>query len=501
MTRVGSLPGVERRREAPQRVAALDRGVYLVAGAVTVVLLGLSGRYGPHRDELYFLAAGDHPDWGYPDQPPLTPLIAALADGVAPGSLLALRVVPALVAGLVVVLLADLARELGGGRSAQLLTALVTATGAGLLVVCHMLSTATLDLAAWTVVIWLTVRLLHRDTPRSWLLVGLAVGVGLQNKHLIALLATALAVGVAVTPSLRHHLRSPWPYAGAALASVIWLPNLLWQAANGWPQLELAADVRAEYGTAAGAVELVALQLILLSPVGFVLAAIGLVALLRRPDWAFARPVAVAYLGLLPFFLLTGGKGYYLLPLLPPLAAAGVVVLEQRWSAYRLKLVAAAVAVIALFPLPALLPVLPAETLDGTFYPAMNEDGMETIGWPRVVATVREVVDGLPVAQRDSAVVVTSNYGEAGSLQWYGLDAPVHSGHNAYADWGPPRQAGPVVWVGFRAPDPAALAGCRRAATLDTGVDNEEDGNGVWVCTGPSRSWPHAWRLLTHLSA
>jgi hypothetical protein len=211
--------------------------------------------------------------------------------------------------------------------------------------------------------------------------------------------------------------------------------------------------------------------------------------------------VAVAYVLLLPFFLLTGGKGYYLLPLLPPLAAAGSVVLEQRWSAYRMKVVAAAVVVTALFPLPALLPVLPVSTLDDTFYPALNEDGMETIGWPRVVATVRDVVDDLPPGQRGSAVVVTSNYGEAGSLQWYGLDVPVHSGHNAYGDWGPPRQAGPVVWVGFRAPDPAALADCRRAATLDTGVDNEEDGNGVWVCAGPVGGWDAAWSRLRHLSA
>ena len=479
----------------------IARPVYLVAAAVVLVLLLLAGRYGPHRDELYFLAAGDHLAWGYPDQPPLTPLLAAAADGLAPGSLLALRVLPALLAGLVVVLAADLARELGGGRPAQLLAALVTGTGAGVLVVGHMLSTTTVDLATWSLAVWLTVRLLHRDTPRAWLLVGLVVGVGLQNKHLVGLLAAALAVGVAVTPSLRHHLRSPWPYAGAALAAAIWLPNLLWQAANDWPQLELASDVREEYGTAGGAVELLAMQLILLNPLGAVLAATGLVAVLRRPGWAFARPVGVAYVVLLPVFLLTGGKGYYLLPLLPPLAAAGAVVLEQRWSTYRLKVFALAVGLTALFPVPALLPVLPADTLDATFYPALNEDGMETIGWPRVVRTVREAIDGLPAAQRASAVVVTSNYGEAGALQWYGLGVPVHSGHNAYAEWGPPEQAGPVVWVGFGAPDPAALTGCRRTATLRTGVDNEEDGNGVWLCDGPARSWSHTWPLLRHLSA
>ena len=480
---------------------AVTRWPLAVAGAVVALLLALAGRYGPHRDELYFVSAGQRLDWGYPDQPPLTPFVAAVADAVAPGSLFALRVLPALVAGMVVLLSADIARELRGGRGAQILAAVVTGTGAGVLVLSHMLSTATLDLAAWTVVIWLTVRLLHRNNPRVWLLVGLALGVGLLNKHLVGLLAAGLSVGIVLTPSLRHHLRTPWPYAGAAVALVLWLPNLAWQAANGWPQLELAADIRDEYRTVAGGAQLLVMQLLLLNPLGAVLGGIGLVGALRRPDLRAVRPVAIAYLVLLPFFLLTGGKGYYLLGLLPPLAAAGSVVLAQRWATYRLKVLALAVGVTALFPVPALLPVLSSETLDGTFYPALNEDAMETIGWPRVAATVRSVVDELPADQGDRAVVVTSNYGEAGALEWFDGELAVASGHNGWAAWGPPPSgAAPVVWVGAAAPDDA-LSGCEPAATLRTGVDNEEDGNGVWVCDGPSRSWERAWRLLRRLAA
>src|SRR4051812_49017009 len=110
-----------------------SRGVYLVAGAATVLLLSLAGRYGPHRDELYFIAAGNHPQWGYPDQPPLTPLLAAAADHLFPGSLFGLRFVSALLVGAIVLLTADLSRELGGDKAAQLLCAVTVATGAGVL--------------------------------------------------------------------------------------------------------------------------------------------------------------------------------------------------------------------------------------------------------------------------------------------------------------------------------------------------------------------------------
>jgi len=141
-------------------------------------------------------------------------------------------------------------------------------------------------------------------------------------------------------------------------------------------------------------------------------------------------------------------------------------------------------------------------TLDASFYPALNEDGLETIGWPSVVATVRGVLDDLPPADRRTAVVVTQNYGQAGALLWYGVDAPVFSGHNGFGDWGPPASDGPVVYVGGEdPPDRDQLAGCRPAATLRTGVDNEEDGHRVWVCTGPAGSWAQAWPKIRHLDA
>ena len=170
---------------------------------------------------------------------------------------------------------------------------------------------------------------------------------------------------------------------------------------------------------------------------------------------------AVAYLLVLAVFVVAGGKNYYLLGLLPPLAAAGSVVLAERRSAAGVRSFTVLVAATALLPLPALLPVLPAQTFADSLYPDLNEDGLETIGWPDVVAQVRGVVADLPPAQRRTAVIVTQNYGEAGALQWYGGTPPVYSGHNGYGDWGPPSSPGPVVYVGYLGEDRDALAGYR----------------------------------------
>ena len=89
--------------ELRQRVFAW-RPVVAIAAALVLLLLAVAGRYGYHRDELYFLAAGRRLAWGFVDQPPLTPALARLSKILFPDSLVGLRLWPALmVGGLVVV--------------------------------------------------------------------------------------------------------------------------------------------------------------------------------------------------------------------------------------------------------------------------------------------------------------------------------------------------------------------------------------------------------------
>ena len=302
--------------------AGRSRAVPWVATATGVVLLILAPRYGPHRDELYFVVAGHHPQRGYPDQPPLTPLLAAFLHDLAPGSLVALRSVSALLVVLVVWLAADLARAFGASRHGQLLSAVVVAVGPGVLSVGHLLSTSTLDLAVWVGVTRLAVAALGSGDRRWWLAAGLLLGVGLENKTLPAFLALGLVVGLAGSPRFRGHLASPWLWAAALVAVALWAPNLHWQATHGWPQLELGADIRAEDGGLSGAVTLVGFQLLLLGPIGGYLAVRGLGVGLRNRTGLVA-PVATAYVVVLAVLLATGGKHDYTLGLLVALAAAG----------------------------------------------------------------------------------------------------------------------------------------------------------------------------------
>ncbi|UJP39995.1 glycosyltransferase family 39 protein [Cellulomonas palmilytica] len=491
----GRGPGAARgARPAPAWGAVLA-----VAGGLVVVLLALAGRYGAHRDELYFVAAGHRPAWGYPDQPPLTPLLARLADEVAPGSVWALHVVPALVVGLLVVVAALTARELGGGRVEQVVTAVLVATGVVTLISGHMLSTTTTDTLFWALVVWLTLRTLRRDDPRGWVVVGLVAGVGLENKHLVAFLLVALAAGVLVVRETRYHARCGWAWLGAAVAVALWVPNLVWQARHGWPQLELAADIRDEYLTLGGRLEFVGLSLVLLNPVVTVVWVVGLVRLLRERSWAWARPVAWAYLGLVGLFLLTGGKAYYLAGLYPALVAAGVCALAATREPRRTARLAVIGALASLVALPAALPALPERTFADSPWAALGEDQAEMAGWGAFTQRVATLVD-----EHDAGLVLAGNYGEAGALEHARVlpdDVRVASGHNGFADWGPPPDdERAVVLTGYPVA-PVWLRGCERLPGVDSGVDNEEAQYPVFVCAGPTEPWARLWPQVRRLAA
>src|SRR3954470_6513468 len=94
-------------------ISHVKRPAIVAAAGTFAVLLATSGRYGYHRDELYFLQAGRHLAWGYPDQPPLAPFVARVVSAVAPGSLPALRLPSALIAAAVVLLAGMIAQRLG----------------------------------------------------------------------------------------------------------------------------------------------------------------------------------------------------------------------------------------------------------------------------------------------------------------------------------------------------------------------------------------------------
>ena len=468
---------------------------------MSVVLVAFASGYGYHRDELYFIAAGDHLDWAYADQGPITPLIARAMTEISAESLTVLRLPSAIAAGLTVLLTGLLARELGGSRRAEWIAAGCAAVGVVVLFTGHMLHTSTFDLLAWTAVTWLVVRALHTGNDRLWLVAGVVLGLGLLNKALPAFLAVGLLAGVAISGP-RHLLRNPYVWGGAAIALVLWMPWLLWQADRDWPQIDVSREITAG-GSASSEPRwaVVPFQFLLISPLLAPVWIAGLVALFRDPALRTFRFFAWAWVVLAVVYMAVGGKPYYLAGLLPVLLAAGALKVDAWLEGGRARtaVLATALGLSALIGGTIALPVLPAD--DASIVVDANSDVGEMIGWEDFVDTIAAVHREVP-----DAVILTSNYGEAGAIERYGPERGLpqpYSGHNAYADWGPPPDgAAPVITVGLTPSQMAAhLEGCVVRARIENseGIENDEEGQPVMVCDGPRRPWSEEWPDLRHL--
>jgi 4-amino-4-deoxy-L-arabinose transferase-like glycosyltransferase len=457
----------------PRSAARFWRGresIIFVAGLNVLLHLLAINKYGYHRDELYFLDCARHLDFGYVDHPPLTDAVIAATRWFLGDSLVAIRIPALLASTAVVVLVALMARQFGGGRFAQLLAGLSAILAPVYLVTSMMISVEGLNTLMWAVCLYLVLLISVDPTPKRWLLLGVALGTGLLAKYAIVFLGVGLAAGIAFTPAAKF-LRSKWPWIAAGLAFLIFLPNLIWQWTHGWPFIEYARDIHSSM------MEWIPLGLYLFSQVFYLNPAAlpiwsgGLLYLLAGRDMKPFRLFGVAFVTILVLLIVMKSKPYYPAPAYTILLAAGAAGAERLFSSARLKwLRPASVAALLIGGLPVLpyaLPILPVEQflaysrvvhIESAF---AFETGRrlklpqyftDMFGWDNQVEVVARVYQSLPPQERSKAIIYARNYGEAGAVNLFGRKyelPPAISGHFSYYYWGPgPADTEVVITLG-----------------------------------------------------
>lgn len=491
-----------------------DLGILVLLALLRFFLhLLTNGQYGFHRDELATLDDARYLAWGYVAYPPLAPFIARVALELFGPSLVGVRLFSALAQSIVMVLAGLMARELGGSRLAQIVTALAVAIAPISLIQGALFQYVSFDYLWWILIAYLTLRLLKSDDPRWWLGIGAVIGLGMMTKYTMIFLVAGIIGGVIFTKA-RRYLTSPWLWGGAALSLLIFLPNLIWQVQHNFISLEFLSSIH-ERDIQIGRTE------------GFLIEQFIVCAnLFTIPWWVmglyyylFARTGAryrvLGWMYVIPFGLLLAGQGrsYYLGPAYPMLIAAGVVTWEQ-WltslSARKVRLALGgawgALAVGSLFGV-LMLPIAPVNSALWNLTSEVHDNFTEQIGWEELVETVAKIYTAFPVEERSQAAILTGNYGEAGAINLYGpargLPEAI-SGVNSYWLRGygdPPPET--LIVVGFshdgaeRFFEECELAG---HITNRYDVENEEsqDHPDIFVCRGPRQPWLALWKSLKH---
>ena len=454
-----------------EKLTGVWRSAYpaIVLAAVTLAIhlvVNNGFRYGASSDELYFMVCGQHPAFGYVDQPPLVPWIAGVSHALFGPALLPLRLIPALAMTATVALTAEFARALGGGRFAQWLAGLTVLASGGFLVEGLELVTDMMQPLTWLGCGWCLLRLAQTKDEQWWLAFGAVAGVSLLSKYLILFFLAGLAVGVIATP-LRRSLSRRWLYLGGAIALVIASPSLIWQAMHGFPFFELGETAVNGKNLALSPLAFLGQQILIVGPAAAPIWIAGLWRLSVKPDLPELRAFPIAYAVMATIFLMLHGKAYYIVPIYPVLLAAGATAIEAGLAWRPLRGIAlVAVAGVGALAAPLALPILPPEKY-ASYAAALGLSPRATaserfpqgplpahlagmIGWPEMAAKVAAVYNALPKDERARAVFYGRDYGEAAALDIYGPSPngpPVIAGHNTYYLWGPRGFDGSVVIV------------------------------------------------------
>jgi len=443
---------------SPKKPERMRNLIPLLCGALMAgLLIATAWNYGPFGDEFYYIECGKHMAFGYVDHPPLVAIVAFVVRSLFGESYIWLRIVTALTAGLSVLLAVQIAKKLGGGQFARVMTALAMLAAPGFWAMFSFYSMNALDIIIIEVALLLLIEIMQGGPPWLWFVFGIAAGVGLQNKMTMLVFGFALFVGLMATRR-RAMLKTKWPYIGAVSAGVLFLPYVIWQVAHGWPTLDFIR-ITQEY------------SIYPLSIVGFLWQIILTLNPLTTPLWIggllfflFGKKKEYRIFGILAtVFLLVyamqRSKVYYVYPIIPLLFASGSIVLERLCN--KIKKVwlpwtfAAILGISGIVLLPFGLPVLPIEyfipysnTIGFTKHIKVQRDDRVDLpihfalrfGWREMVENVTRAYGTLSPEEKRGCVIITNNYSKAGAVNYYrgdyGLPQAV-SGHNNHRYWVP----------------------------------------------------------------
>jgi hypothetical protein len=455
--------------------ADLAATVLIIAGISFLAHVLVGDNYGYFRDELYVLAMSQHPAFGYVDVPPLVPWITALPRLLTGNALWAIHVISALVCAGTIILTGLMARLLGGTRWVQVLAALGSATSPVFMANGSIYAYDVFDVFWWTLAATILIVLLRDKRPQLWLAFGVVAGLGLLTKETILFWGFALIVGLLLTPQ-RRLLFTRWTLFGGLIAFGLFLPFLLWNAANSWASFQYWANYSANHSAGGTPLDFLSNQILGMNPLSVFLWGAGLWYFFSARGARY-RVFGWAYLILFVLFIVIQGKSYFLAPAYPSLFAGGAVLVGTWRAGFRRWVAAYAVvlAVIGVLLAPAVMPVLPPAVYAQVYGKsgsggAQQESGdayglpqalADRFGWEEQVALIAQVYHSLPMNEQQVACIFTSNYGEAGALVQFGgryhLPPPI-SGHNAFYIWGPQGCTGQVIITINIPPQDAARA-------------------------------------------
>lgn len=463
---------------------------------------------GFHRDEYLYLAFGDHPAWGYFSVPPFIGVISFLVEMASNGSNFWARFLPAIAGGLSVFIIALIVKEAGGKLFALAMACMAFIFSPIYLRVNSLLQPVSFDVLFWLLSMFLILRMLRTKDTRLWYPVFITWGVGFLNKYLIAILIIA-TLGALLLSRDRKLLFTRSFLIGGLVSLLMILPNLLWQYNHNFPVFHHLRELNDTQLVNVRPADFLIDQLVFNMP--FILPLLfGLAAMLFFRPLSHLKPLASIYFIILAILLVTHGKNYYTIGYYPVLFGVCASIAERFFSdgwKFLRYIVLPLVFLLNLPFIPVLampfmsyekiaaytraLPVFEAGTRweDGQLH-EVPQDFADMTGWKELFTIVDDEYSRLSADEKKKTVVYAENYGQAGSIKYYGksrgIPEPVSFSDN-FLLWAPDNLDGitAVIYVNFDDGDTRKLFMDVTQAGEVRSPYFRENGLKVFVCRDP----------------
>ena len=409
-----------------------------------------SAEYGYHRDELFYITISDNLSFANLSMLPMTPAILAVIRMVAGSSLKTIHFMPALCGAFVVLLTGLMTRELGGEKRAVALACLAAIIPLGYLGSDSLFTYDFLDKLFWVTNIYLVILILRRGDLRLWLLFGLVAGLGVLNKISILFLCMGITIALCISPQ-RKHVFTKWYIMSKVIVILFLIPFLYWEHMQGWPILSFAQYYSGGKTYSVSLLEFTWFQIFVMHPFTLPIWISGIYVVFFSSRGKNYRAVGWLYLVLFVVFAILKAKFYFLIPMYPVLFASGAVLIDGFFKKRGWKLIPAIVFPVMIIggviTAPIAMPLLPVETFTKMYGFLGGDAGIkqerheiselpqhfaDRFGWQTMAMTIANVYGDLSEDEQSKACVLTSNYGEAGAVYFfgkeYGLPEPI-SGH------------------------------------------------------------------------
>lgn len=439
--------------------------------------LSANSNFGFHRDELLYFALGEHLDWGYKEVPPFIAFISWISMYFFGDSVFAARILSTLFGTMIVYLTGLTVLTLGGKRLAIAIACLGVIISPAFLASGYLLQPVVFDQFFWVLTAYCLIRFIKTSENRYLYMLGVAAGLGMTNKYTMALYLAALFGALLLTPQRRIFINKAW-LAAAAIALLIFLPNLVWQINHQFPVIRHMNELRETQLDYIEPLDFF-LQQLLVHATSSLIWISGFIYLFFSAALKRFRFAGITYVLVVLLLMILQGKPYYSFGAYPVLFAVGGIALSRVLSRLPRSLQVGTLAAILLpsmLFIPVAIPVLPFRKTLQFFefttrklkleFPvkwedqqlhATTQDYADMLGWEELAAGAATSFNRIPESERQYTTIFANNYGQAGAIdrfrRKYNLP-PTVCLNSSYALWSPQRiKTRHVIYINDEYPD------------------------------------------------